>query len=322
MQKPGLRESSGALNAVLRRIADNINSLPPIPGEGTAGYLSIKYSHPEWLVQYIIDRKGYDFTEEFLRCCNSPAPLSIQVNTLKVSAADYVRALARAELEYERCDAPEGCITLPGGSATELPGFDEGLFYVQDRAARMAVEIAAPKAGMRVLDACSCPGGKSFAAAIAMENCGSILSCDIHEKKLRLVRDGAQRLGIDIIETAAMDARGFPCRACGELRHRHCGCAVLGLRRYCEEAGDTLQDSREHRGASKDTGRDTGQRLKIRVSGRRAAVLSTCTVTAEENENTVKAFLERNGNIRRSRSRSAASAHRRNVHFLAERRRY
>lgn len=126
----GCARAAGLVNAVLRRIADNINSLPPIPGEGTAGYLSIKYSHPAWLVQYLIDRKGYDFTEEFLRCCNSPAPLSIQVNTLKVSAADYVRALARAELEYERCDAPEGCITLPGGSATELPGFDEGLFYV------------------------------------------------------------------------------------------------------------------------------------------------------------------------------------------------
>ena len=135
----GCARAAGLVNAVLRRIADNINSLPPIPGEGTAGYLSIKYSHPAWLVQYLIDRKGYDFTEEFLHCCNSPAPLSIQVNTLKVSAADYVRALARAELEYERCDAPEGCITLPGGSATELPGFDEGLFYVQDRAARMAV---------------------------------------------------------------------------------------------------------------------------------------------------------------------------------------
>lgn len=282
------------MNAVLRRIADNINSLPPIPGEGTAGYLSIKYSHPEWLVQYIIDRKGYDFAKAFLHCCNSPAPLSIQVNTLKVSAADYVRALARAELEYERCDAPEGCITLPGGSATELPGFDEGLFYVQDRAARMAVEIAAPKAGMRVLDACSCPGGKSFAAAIAMENCGSILSCDIHEKKLRLVRDGAQRLGIDIIETAAMDARAFRAELAEsfDIVIADVPCSGFGVIAKKPEIRSKTPESIAE--LPKIQGEILDNVSKYVCPGG-VLLYSTCTVTAEENENTVKAFLERNG---------------------------
>lgn len=290
----GCARAAGLVNAVLRRIADNINSLPLIPGEGTAGYLSIKYSHPAWLVQYLIDRKGYDFTEAFLRCCNSPAPLSIQVNTLKVSAADYARALARAELEYERCDAPEGCITLPGGSATELPGFDEGLFYVQDRAARMAVEIAAPKAGMRVLDACSCPGGKSFAAAIAMENCGSILSCDIHEKKLRLVRDGAQRLGIDIIETAAMDAREFKAELAEsfDIVIADVPCSGFGVIAKKPEIRSKTPESIAE--LPKIQGEILDNVSKYVCPGG-VLLYSTCTVTVEENENTVKAFLERNG---------------------------
>ena len=290
----GCARAAGLVNAVLRRIADNINSLPPIPGEGTAGYLSIKYSHPAWLVEYLIDRKGYDFTEEFLRCCNSPAPLSIQVNTLKVSAADYVRALARAELEYERCDAPEGCITLPGGSATELPGFDEGLFYVQDRAARMAVEIAAPKAGMRVLDACSCPGGKSFAAAIAMENRGSILACDIHEKKLRLVRDGAQRLGIDIIETAAMDAREFKAELAESFDTviADVPCSGFGVIAKKPEIRSKTPESIAELPKIQGEILDNVSKY-VRPGG--VLLYSTCTVTAEENENTVKAFLERNG---------------------------
>ena len=290
----GCARAAGLVNAVLRRIADNINSLPPIPGEGTAGYLSIKYSHPAWLVQYLIDRKGYDFTEEFLRCCNSPAPLSIQVNTLKVSAADYVRALARAELEYERCDEPEGCITLPGGSATELPGFDEGLFYVQDRAARMAVEIAAPKAGMRVLDACSCPGGKSFAAAIAMENCGSILSCDIHEKKLRLVRDGAQRLGIDIIGTAAMDARAFRAELAEsfDIVIADVPCSGFGVIAKKPEIRSKTPESIAE--LPKIQGEILDNVSKYVCPGG-VLLYSTCTVTAEENANTVKACLERHG---------------------------
>ena len=109
---------------------------------------------------------------------------TIQVNRLHVSPADYTRALARAEIPFREVPDLPGCVELEGGSAVALPGFDQGLFYVQDRAARTAVEIAAPRPGVQVLDACSCPGGKSFAAAIAMENRGSILACDIHEKKL------------------------------------------------------------------------------------------------------------------------------------------
>ena len=184
----GYARASGLVNAVLRRVAD-AESLPEIPGEGTTAYLATRWSHPEWLCDYLTQEKGYAFAEAFLKKNNEPPKLFIQVNTLKVSTADYIRALQRAEIPFEAME-PEGCIALEGGLATALPGFEEGLFYVQDRAARLAVEIAAPEPGMRVLDACACPGGKSFAAAIRMENRGKILSCDIHEKKLRLLKAG------------------------------------------------------------------------------------------------------------------------------------
>ena len=112
-----------------------------------------------------------------------------------------------AGIEYRETELLPGCLELAGGSIDALPGYGEGLFYVQDRAARMAVDIAAPESASRVMDACAAPGGKSFAAAIAMRNTGCILARDIHEKKLALIRSGAQRLGIDIIETQARDAR-------------------------------------------------------------------------------------------------------------------
>lgn len=80
-------------------------------------------------------------------------------------------------------------------------------FYVQDAAAWSAVAMAAPQPGMKVLDTCSAPGGKSFTAAVLMQNRGSITACDIHEKKLSLIEAGSKRLGIEIISTRCADAR-------------------------------------------------------------------------------------------------------------------
>lgn len=286
----GYARASGLVNAVLRRISENKLGMPEIPGKGSAGYLSIKYSHPEWLVRYVIEKKGYDFAEAFLAANNRPAKLSIQVNRIRVSSSDYIRALDRAEIPHrEFADLP-GCIELPGGNAQELPGFEDGLFYVQDRAARLAVEIAAPRPCMEVLDACACPGGKSFAAAIAMENKGSILSRDIHEKKLKLVRQGAERLGIDIISTVCADARepddslngrfdlvigDVPCSGFGvigkkpEIRYKDKG-SLGGLPRI---QGDILRN------------------LAGFVKPGGTLLYSTCTVFEEENEAVVRDFL-------------------------------
>lgn len=156
--------------------------------------MSVKYSHPLWLVKRIISEHDYSFAEAFFAANNSPPGLTIQVNKLKVSPDAYRRALIRAEIPFTDTGL-SGCLRIERGVVAALPGFEEGLFYVQDKAARTAVEIAAPRAGMKVLDACAAPGGKSFAAAIAMVNKGEILSCDIHEKKLSLIRSGSKAPG-------------------------------------------------------------------------------------------------------------------------------
>ena len=106
------------------------------------------------------------------------------------------RAFTEALLEADNAEPP----------TVHHAAFAPGETYVQDAAAFQAVEMAHPEPGMRVLDACSAPGGKSFTASVLMENHGSILSCDIHEKKLSLIRSGADRLGIGIIRTLCCDA--------------------------------------------------------------------------------------------------------------------
>ena len=287
----GLDRAAGLVNAVLRRVGENKNSLPAIPNAGSAEHLSIKYSHPIWLVDRLITERGYDFTEAFLRCCNTPPRLDIQVNTLKVSADDYARALARSDISHTLCDFPSGCITLHGGSVTALPGFEEGLFYVQDRAARMAVEIAAPTPGMRVLDACSAPGGKAFSAAVRMENRGSILACDIHEKKLALIRQGAERLGIDIITTEARDARRSDAALEGafDVVIADVPCSGIGVIRKKPEIRCKSEDEIAGLPAIQ---RDILANLSRFVKPGGTLLYSTCTVLECENEAVVKGFLE------------------------------
>ena len=290
----GLDRASGLTNAVLRRIARERDALPEIPGEGSAFYLSRRYSHPLWLAEQLLEEKGYAFTEAFFAANNRPSGLCIQVNTLKVTEGDYTRALDRAGIPYERFAGVPGCLRLAGGSVSRLPGYEEGLFYVQDRAARMAVLAAGPRSGMRVLDACAAPGGKSFAAALAMENRGEILACDLHEKKLGLISAGAERLGIGIIRTAQQDAREARAEALGLFDLVICdvpcsGFGVLGkrpeIRRKREEDLAPLP-------ALQAEILDSCARL-VRPGG--VLLYATCTVLRRESEEQIRRFLGRNG---------------------------
>ncbi len=292
----GLTRAVGLVNAVLRRISDEKDHLPEILGEGTADYLSIKYSHPLWLCQYLVEHKGYPFTEAFLKSNNEVSPLCIQVNTLKIATADYVRALKRADISC-RVLTPEGCVELGGGLAPSLPGYDEGLFYVQDRAARLAVEIAMPESGMYVLDACSCPGGKSFAAAIRMKDNGGILSCDIHEKKLRVLEAGAARLGLGCIRTRAMDARTFDStlEKAFDLVIADVPCSGLGVIAKKPEIRakdpDSLWELPHIQSAILEN-------LSRYVKPGGVLLYATCTVLSEENEDVVRAFLNAHSEYR------------------------
>ena len=288
----GCARAAGLVNAVLRRMADARDALPEIPGKGTADYLSVRYSHPLWLAELLCEREGYAFTEAFFAANNRPAPLTIQVNTLKIDPEDYTRALRRAVIPYEADPALPGCLTLPDALPQELPGFEEGLFYVQDRAARLAVEIAAPEPGMRVLDACASPGGKSFAAALRMKDQGEILACDIHEKKLRLVSEGAERLGISIIKTRAADAREYdPEMAEGfELVIADVPCSGLGVIRKKPEI---REKKRETLDKLPQIQADILDNLARYVLKNGVLLYSTCTVLEEENDTAVHAFLKK-----------------------------
>ena len=286
----GLDRASSLVNAVLRRVAESREDLPEVPGKGTAAYLATRYSHPLWLAEKLTEQKGYDFTEALFAADNGPVPLDIQINTLRLTRREYAAALENLGIAYEIPTFPDDCLSLSGGAVNALPGYDEGLFYVQDRAARMAVDIAGLQSGMRVLDACASPGGKSFAAALDMNGQGEILSCDIHGKKLSLLRDTASRLGLSLIRTECRDAREHvpAFDDAFDAVIADVPCSGMGVIRKKPEIRDKREEELRSLGAIQRDILDNVSRC-VRPGG--TLLYCTCTILREENEEVVEDFL-------------------------------
>ena len=194
--------AAGLVNAVLRNIERNKADLTP-PED-----LSVRYSHPQWLVDLFLQRLGPEGTRMLLEHHNGEVPTMAQANTCRAAVGEVLETLSAAGIEAQPHPWLPDCLTLQGtGSLEQLEEFQQGLFYIQDAAARLAVMAADPKPGMRVLDICAAPGGKSFAAAIAMGDEGEIISCDIHPHKQELIRKGAQRLGLNSIRAVTQNGK-------------------------------------------------------------------------------------------------------------------
>ncbi|MCD8332048.1 MAG: 16S rRNA (cytosine(967)-C(5))-methyltransferase RsmB [Oscillospiraceae bacterium] len=191
---------SGLVNAVLRRLSAEKEQITP-PEE-----LSIRYSHPQWLVDELLKRRDEQAVRAVLEWNNSPVPTVAQVNLLRTSTQQLQRELEAEQVQAQPHPWLPDCLELRHtGSIRQLPSFQRGDFYVQDAAARLAVQAVGLQPGMRVLDLCGAPGGKSFAAAVIMENRGEIVSCDLPERS-GLIQDGVRRLGLGSIQVQSRNA--------------------------------------------------------------------------------------------------------------------
>ena len=202
--------AAGMVNGILRSMERSLQNMPVIPQGDPVAYLSTLYSHPEWLVKEFILSLGEEETAQMLAADNSQPPTAVMVNTTRTTAEELKAMLEADHVEAEPHPWLENCLLLHRtGDLERLEAFQQGLFYVQDPASRLSVLAAGAKPGMKVLDCCAAPGGKSFAAAIAMENQGEIVSCDLHPHKKKLIQSGADRLGLTIISPKTADGKVF-----------------------------------------------------------------------------------------------------------------
>lgn len=200
---PKQRFAPGLCNAVLRNAVRSADTLrEPVS-------LEDKYSHPRKLIRMLKDYVGSETLEPMLAANNETPDMTVQVNTLKISTQELSARLETEGVHARPHAWMPDCLCASGtGDLEKLPSFREGLFYVQDPAAKLSVLCAQLPASqpLQVLDSCAAPGGKSFAAAIALGGKGSIHACDLHEHKTQLIRNGADRLGLPGITVFHQDA--------------------------------------------------------------------------------------------------------------------
>jgi 16S rRNA (cytosine967-C5)-methyltransferase len=292
----GHSASSRYVNAVLRNVARSRDKIAyPDKKKDIIAYLSVKYSHPDWMVKSWLERYGESFTQELLKINNEPAPLTVRVNTLKTNKEELENTLRKEGFEIESAKYIENALTINNPSSlTKMRAFVDGLFQVQDESSMLVGRILDPKPGEFVVDVCSAPGGKSTHIAELMENKGQVIARDIHEHKIKLINDAANRLGIEIIKAEIFDAseqdenlRGkadrvlvdAPCTGLGIIRRK----PDIKWTRSLNDLNQIPELQEKILNASSQYVKPGG-----------VLVYSTCTIEPRENEELVRKFIDMN----------------------------
>ena len=257
--------------------------------------LPTKYSHPASLVALLKSYVGENRLENMLKANNAAPDTVIQVNTLKTTAAKLLLRLEAEGVEVRPHGWMENCLVLKNtGSIEKLPSFCDGEFYVQDAAAKLAVDCAGITEGDHlVTDCCAAPGGKSFAAAMALGGRGRIVSSDVYEHKVPLMEKGAQRLGFANIHPRHFDATVFDPGLEGKVDFAlvDVPCSGYGIIRkkpdIREKDPDTMKELPKLQLQILQN-----QARYVRPGG--VLLYSTCTLVRRENEGVVEKFLKAN----------------------------
>lgn len=291
-KRHGRPKASGMVNAVLRKFVTNWLDLPPLPSGSVAETLSVRYSHPLWLVKRLVEILGEEEAEQYLASNNAIVPTTVQTNTMKTEPKKLENALQAAGAEVTPHPWLEGCFEVSGtGDLERMELFRDGMFTVQDAAARLVSTVAQCGEEDNVLDVCSAPGGKSFAIAIDRNDHGKIISCDIHPHKLKLIEKGAERLGLTSITTALADGREEHTAWLGkaDVVVADVPCSGLGIIR---KKPDIRYKKAEELANLPSIQRDILNNASRYVRDGGTLVYSTCTVLPEENEDVVAWFLK------------------------------
>lgn len=282
------KSAAGFVNGVLRSFIRSEKEIP-LPDEPLKR-AEIEYAMPQWILSLWQRDYGFDTALQLAKECLGRPPLQLRVNTVLSDRETVRRELEALDVQAENHPLLPDALTVSGtGAVGALPPVQVGRCYVQDAASQLCAMAVDPQPGETVFDLCAAPGSKSFTMAQLMQNTGRILAFDLHEHRAKLVKDGAERLGLTCIEAAAADA-GVYNPALGLADRVLCDvpCAGLGvirrkpeIRRKTEKEISALPDIQLrilHNAAN-----------YLRPGG--ILVYSTCSLNKDENDRVAAAFL-------------------------------
>jgi len=204
-RKLGLASLTGILNGVLRALDRGRDDIPWPQPQQVRPYLERVCSLPTWLAKEVMRLLPNQQARALGEALAQPARQSVRVNTLKTDRDSFLELLCAAGHEASACTfAPEG-VVLERRGEQRLPGDDEGLYQVQDEASMLMAHLLDARPGQNILDACAAPGGKTTHLAALTANQAEIVAVDKSPQRVKLIEQGARRLGCSHISVHAWD---------------------------------------------------------------------------------------------------------------------
>lgn len=278
---------SGLVNAVLRNFIRNGKTYE-LPKK-KYDRLSVEYSAPVWLIKKLTDEYGGNYAKAVLESSVKKPPVAIRLNPLR--ADEKILAENSQGYEFSKDSVIQNCYELiSGGDITAISAFEKGMFHVQDKASQLCCMALNPQKNDIVLDICSAPGGKTFTMAELMENTGCVYAFDLYEKRVGLIKSGAERLGLTNIKAEVGDASVFN-ENIPQADKILCDvpCSGLGVIRRKPEIKYKNPD--EFRGLPEIQYSILENASKYLKKGGEL-VYSTCTLNKAENEEVIEKFLK------------------------------
>jgi len=290
-----LGKLSGVVNGLLRSYIRQAAGGDPLqlPDEPIAR-LGVKHSFPDWIVETWLEQLPSEEVDELLAWFNQSPQIDLRVNILTSSIEEVEAALQDEGVKVQRIPyLPQGLRLESAGAITELPGYKQGWWTIQDSSAQLVSHLLDPQPEETIIDACAAPGGKTTHIAELMGDRGHVVACDRVEKRLKKVRENAARLKLHSIQIEPGDSRDFttfnnladrvlldvPCSGLGTLHKR----PDLRWRRTPQSIEELFELQHQ-----------LIEQAANWVKPQGVLVYATCTLNILENEKVIQSFLANN----------------------------
>jgi 16S rRNA (cytosine967-C5)-methyltransferase len=250
--------------------------------------------HPTWFVRYCFKLFGRREAIAMLEADMQPQPTYIRLNTLKTAETEFSRKLAEDGIKIEKVEPLRHTFKFAGAKQplTRTTSFNEGLFYIQDKASCFAAEVANPKPGTSLLDICAAPGSKTTYLAQLMQNRGVIYSIDYSKRRMKVWKKEITRMGVKIGVPIIADAcNPLPLKTKADVVVLDPPCTSTGVFRKLPSAKWRLTRRSVDKMAEIQWEIINNCAENVKLGG--TLIYSTCSITVEENEMLVERFLKR-----------------------------
>ena len=294
---------AGFVNGVLRAVARNKDNIAMPGKENMSEYLSVNYSMPEWLCKKIMEDYG-EKGEKIIAASFDERKTALRVNTLKITREklkEYIKDEGSViDIIMEDGIYDENALLVSGYDfIRSMPGYRQGLFFIQDESSMCAIKAAGIKPYQTVVDVCAAPGGKTLNAACYMEGKGKIYARDISDEKLTLIEENVERLDIrDIICIEKWDAKKVDEKLVrkADVVIADLPCSGLGIMGRKNDIKYRIKQEQLDELVALQ--RDILSSVKQYVKKGGVLLYSTCTINPQENKENTKWFLENNSEFK------------------------